>query len=980
MSNIGFRASAPLGSAITLMTGNYSTLTNINVFNFLNGITCAGSTSTYILNTCIFAINTINIVINDTTVQCNNCTISGATSLMGPAANTGISVTGSNTTFVMSGGSCVFFNIALQINSNARATINAVSFKRNIYDILQSGASTLTLSGTSFERTNSSNDIDIQISGAGTTSEIVGCEFSGLGTSGVGQGAGIMISDNAVVNISSGSLQNYNTGIVIGTTTDFSSTKLSLSGFSIRDCITDIIQEGSATLNFISGTSASSKILINDPTNTTLSYFNLDNNNALTIGSTTDMDTSLLQVAISSINNPSIDYHSSLYVTQAIGLNNPTLNPSSLFSSNDDAYLSTISSNRSKSSILCLVSDVGSPIGGTSALRGWDIEKNPTSAELSFNYQNTDAFGQSLILPYTVMQLDGVNNQLQLETNTQIIFSNDTNLYRSAANVLKTDDNFIIGTLTPGQVVITDGFNQLASSIITNTELNYLSGSTSTIQSQINNKVAKSGDIMTGDLQLPAGTTVLPSLNFTGSTTTGLSSNTNNLSFSTNATERMKISSAGIVCISGLNIAGVVHNDSFGNLSTSLIVDSDISPLANITDSKLATITTTGKVNNAATTATQNNTPNAIVSRDNTGSFSATSITSNLIGNVTGSSSLNVLKTGDTMTGGLILPAGTAANPSLKFTGSVNTGLSALTNTLSINTNGIQRMSIDGSGMVNIDGLNNVGVVHTDISGNLSTSLITNPDITDGTISNTKLANIASTNTPNAIVLRDGSGNFNTNQITIVGAVSNATDVATKQYVDTAISTGLVAKTPAVVVSTNNVILSNVQTIDGVLLSINDRVLLVGQTNPVENGLWLVQSGAWTRPADFASGSTAGQAYVLITSGTVNSGSSWLCNTPLSIVDTDPIMFAQFSLPDQTTAANVGLGSGQVFRNKTGNNINLRTLLAGQHTTITTNADDISFSTDAMSANIANTIISRDNLGNFFSFYHYSKFNRKCFQ
>ena len=105
------------------------------------------------------------------------------------------------------------------------------------------------------------------------------------------------------------------------------------------------------------------------------------------------------------------------------------------------------------------------------------------------------------------MQLDGVNNQLQLPTaGTKIVFDGDTNLYRSAANVLKTDDNFIVGTLTADRVVVTDPVtNQLASSVVTGTELSYLSGVTSAIQTQLNNKVSRSGDTMTGTLQLPAG-------------------------------------------------------------------------------------------------------------------------------------------------------------------------------------------------------------------------------------------------------------------------------------------------------------------------------------------------------------------------------------------------------------------------------------------------------------------------------------------
>ena len=181
-------------------------------------------------------------------------------------------------------------------------------------------------------------------------------------------------------------------------------------------------------------------------------------------------------------NHPEINYKSSLYSTQAIGFNNPLSNPSTSFViSQDNANLTAITTDRTNIAGLRLVSDTGSPVGGTSALRGWDINKNASTAELSFKYQNSDIVGQSAVSQYTVMQLDGVNNQLQLPTaGTQIVFDGDTNLYRSAANVLKTDDNFIVGTLTPNRVVVTDPVtNQLASSAVTNTELGYLSGVTS---------------------------------------------------------------------------------------------------------------------------------------------------------------------------------------------------------------------------------------------------------------------------------------------------------------------------------------------------------------------------------------------------------------------------------------------------------------------------------------------------------------------
>jgi len=66
------------------------------------------------------------------------------------------------------------------------------------------------------------------------------------------------------------------------------------------------------------------------------------------------------------------------------------------------------------------------------------------------------------------------------------------------------------------------------------------------------------------------------------------------------------------------------------------IVNADINATAGIVDTKLATISTAGKVSNSATTATALNTGSAIVARDVSGNFTAGTITAALTGNVTG--------------------------------------------------------------------------------------------------------------------------------------------------------------------------------------------------------------------------------------------------------------------------------------------------------------------------------------------------------
>lgn len=189
--------------------------------------------------------------------------------------------------------------------------------------------------------------------------------------------------------------------------------------------------------------------------------------------------------------------------------------------------------------------------------------------------------------------------------------------------------------------------------------------------------------------------------------------------------------SSGGVDIFGLTSANVASNAGieYSQLDlTDSIVNSDINSSAAIADTKLATIQTAGTVLNSATTATSTNTASAIVARDTLGNFSANVISADLVGDVTGSSSNNVLLAGDTMTGSLVLPAGTATNPSLQFSGNTNVGLSANSNTLTLSTNGVGALSIDGNGAVTIvtPGSSEVGLTISGggatIAGNVSTS------------------------------------------------------------------------------------------------------------------------------------------------------------------------------------------------------------------------------------------------------------------
>lgn len=125
----------------------------------------------------------------------------------------------------------------------------------------------------------------------------------------------------------------------------------------------------------------------------------------------------------------------------------------------------------------------------------------------------------------------------------------------------------------------------------------------------------------------------------------------------------------------------------------------------------------------------------------------------------------------------------------------------------------------------------------------------------------------------------------------------NPQDAATKAYVDL-IGAGFRFKNPARVVSETDQSLSGLPTIDGVgpLLD-GERVLLAGQTDAIENGLYEVRVGAWNRPADFAIGESAAGAFVIIEEGTINADTAWVCVTdnPNAFIDGDPLLFVEFT-------------------------------------------------------------------------------------
>jgi hypothetical protein len=126
---------------------------------------------------------------------------------------------------------------------------------------------------------------------------------------------------------------------------------------------------------------------------------------------------------------------------------------------------------------------------------------------------------------------------------------------------------------------------------------------------------------------------------------------------------------------------------------------------------------------------------------------------------------------------------------------------------------------------------------------------------------------------------------------------SNPTDLVTKQQLDAAL-VGLSWKSPgARAATTTNGTLATAfaagQTIDGIVLATNDRILIKDQTTQTENGLYKVNaSGVPTRTTDADSTSELNGAAILVTSGTTNADKAWTQSTDNPTIGVSNIVWA----------------------------------------------------------------------------------------
>lgn len=94
------------------------------------------------------------------------------------------------------------------------------------------------------------------------------------------------------------------------------------------------------------------------------------------------------------------------------------------------------------------------------------------------------------------------------------------------------------------------------------------------------------------------------------------------------------------------------------------------------------------------------------------------------------------------------------------------------------------------------------------------------------------------------------------------------------------VTSGLAVKVPCICATTANITLSGLQTIDGVTVAADDRVLVKDQDAADENGIYVAASSAWTRAYDFDGDNDITQgARVFVISGTTNAATEWYVST-----------------------------------------------------------------------------------------------------
>lgn len=172
-------------------------------------------------------------------------------------------------------------------------------------------------------------------------------------------------------------------------------------------------------------------------------------------------------------------------------------------------------------------------------------------------------------------------------------------------------------------------------------------------------------------------------------------------------------------------------------------------------------------------------------------------------------------------------------------------------------------------------------------------------------------------------------GTVSCGTVTLFNPITSANQAVTKSYVDTSVGSGLqpiesnrVATTAALSATYNagterfTATANGAISIDGVALSLNDRMLVKNQVTTTQNGTYrVITVGDGSNPyviertSDFndVAQPILQNTFLYVREGAVNDGTQWILTAQVSVIDTDPVIFEQYGGGGQNLTAGAGL-------------------------------------------------------------------------
>ena len=206
------------------------------------------------------------------------------------------------------------------------------------------------------------------------------------------------------------------------------------------------------------------------------------------------------------------------------------------------------------------------------------------------------------------------------------------------------------------------------------------------------------------------------------------------------------------------------------------------------------------------------------------------------------------------------------------------------------------------------------------------------------------------------------------NKITGLADGTNPQDAATVAQVQAA-ATGLDVKASVRAVIASNIdpgdsSYANSTYADGVAVAVDERVLLIGQTNPAENGIWIKKPGTtgMLRGSDAdTSAKVTPNMFVFVESGTNYADTGWVLTTdgPITL-GTTGLTFTQFFGPGQYVWGNGLANSGRTINVGAGTGITVAADTVAIDTAVVARKSSTTLSTSATSYVVTHNLNTRD--------------------